>query len=187
MEGFTAVLEVKESGGWERSGPIPLRGDDTDTAREVALDFLADRQPEGDYRLRVWCGERPNLLDAPAVTVGPNDVRCAQSGGTHVLRAGRRRHRTRVTGPVGEVVPRVRLDEVALGSAIWVTTDRRNTAAAECAGPWFPAADRQGAVRATVRQSCAHMRDHETVDRLDFVLSVGEMVGVRPDRTAQQA
>lgn len=188
MGHFTAVLEVRDGADWAPSAPIPLQGDDGDTPREVGLDFLTESQPEHEeYRLRVWCGRRPNLLAEPAAVVSASDVECSEHRGGHVLRAGRRHHRLRVTGPASAVVERVRLDEVALGSAILVTRDRRNTAASECLGPWYPAAHADGAVRATVKQARHHYVDRHTVGAVDLVLSVGDMTHVRPDRTAPRA
>lgn len=184
---FTAVLEVKEDAGWKPSAPIALEGGDGDSAREVGIDFLAERQPRGEFRLRVWPGRRADLLSEPAVTVGPKDVRGAERGSVHVLRAGRRHHRVRMSGPASEVVGRVRLGEVEPGMAIMVTDDPHNTAASECDGPWYPASDPVRAVRATVKQRRALMGAGDTVRRVDFVLSVGEMRGVRPDRTVVPA
>lgn len=186
MEEFTAVLEVRDNGHWSPSAPITLKGADGDTAREVALDFLAQRQPRGQFRLRVWPGSQVDLFTDPAVTIGPSDVQ-RDPAPARVLRAGRRYHRTRVSGPASQVVHRVRLDEVPLGSAILVTDDPRNTAATECEGPWYPAAHTDGAVRATVKQANYQFAGRHTMVAVDLVLSVGEMRGLKPDRSVPLA
>lgn len=182
VEQFTAVLEVKDNGDWSPSAPITLKGADGETAWEVGIDFLAQRRPRGGFRLRVWPGKRADLFTAPAVTIGPRDVQRSAPPTKRVLRAGRRHHRTRVAGPASEVVERVRLDRVPLGSAILVTDDPSNTAASEGQGPWYPAAHTDGAVRATVKQF-SHRFSGRDIVAVDFVLSVGEMRGLQPDRT----
>lgn len=187
MGGFTAVLEVRDNGDWSPSVPIALEGADGETAREVGLDYLEENRPTGEFRLRVWRGRRADPFADPAAVVGPKDVACAGGGRGHVLRPRLRQHRTRLAGPVSEVVERVRIDEVPLGSAILVTDDRRNTAAVECEGPWYPAAHADGAVRATVKQVSYHFAGRDTVVAIDFVLSVGQMRGLRPDRTVPRA
>lgn len=184
MGRFTAVLEVDEGAGWKPSAPIELKADDEESAYEAGLDFICERNPRGDrWRLRVWRGERIDLLAAPEATVGPKDRAAAQRRcpGT-VLRAGRRRHVTRMSGPASEVVQRVRADELVLGSAVLVTGDRANTAAVEGEGPLWPAAHADRAVRATVRQMCVNATGPRA-GTVDVVTSAGEVRGVREDRT----
>lgn len=176
---FTAVLYRRDDGQWVGQTPSVVQVEDGATARDAGLDYADALGLAGDdWLVKVWPGERPDLFAAPATVVRGDDR--SRRGGP-ALRPGRRRHPWRTSGPAGRVLTARRATEVQLGEKILVTRDRGNTAASECGGDLYPAADPREATAAFVRQARHHMRGREVV-AVDLVTSAGTVEGLRPDR-----
>lgn len=159
MNNFVVLMQTTTTNGsqWDDVRPAEVVEGARlgDTAQGVALDWVernVDPDLEDNWRVLTWRLDRYQS-DQPEAIVPAKELR-TPTVVRSTPRGSRKRFGSRVHGPVSEVVIKQRIagpTEDLIGRHILVTTDRRNSAAPDCPGPWFPARQPEGAVRVVVR------------------------------------
>lgn len=154
---FLAATQETTDGGetWSTVGAIEVvDADPRATAADVAHGFAAEAEDTPDVRVAIWNApsEPGDELDlaSPDVRITHRDL---VGAGNTKRRAGRRNRgpAPRVNGPIGEVNCRYAADDRLFKRYVLVTNDPANRQGEQQLGAeWYPAAGRDGAVKAYV-------------------------------------
>lgn len=176
----TVALRTLTKGGWIIRERKNVHGEDGDGLYDLLVDFALNQNPaDAVWNVAAWKGANANFFLTPDLVLDPQAVNRAASSPSYVRRSGRRHHRPRLSGPVGDVVELIPAADVRPGTAILVTFDRSATKAPVGNGPW-PAVDSYKAQRAVVkRKACTENRQGE-VTGVDLVTTLGEVRGLKP-------
>lgn len=176
-ETFTVSLFQRETGQWVSAWTQQVDVEAGATARDAGLDAAQDeRLPAGDWELRVWGGDQPDLTSQPDAVVRSGDVLHAR--GLRVIRGGRVRQQWRTSGQAGQVVHAMRADRIGPGELILVTHDEEGVR---------PAASQDGAVVAFVKRRVDYGPSEDVIDSVDLVTSLGELRGLLPHQAVLPA